>query len=266
MLRIDPIARYFVNASRGAGPLILMYHSVSRGRSPPEWLWSVALGRFIDQIELLRDAGWQFRKVSDLANKASPQEGTVAITFDDGYLNNYPAFEALATRGLPASWFVVSGNVGQPAAWSDEVTTGWPMLDSDQLLEMSQAGMEIGGHTRHHCRLAEIGAAQLQDQIRGCREDLEQILGDAVTSFAYPYGSHSDQVVAATRAAGYRIACTTRAGSAFADGDLLKLRRLAVYSHDNLSSFGRKVGLMRNEASWGRVLEYVKHRIERLNE
>ena len=123
---------------------------------------------------------------------------------------------------------------------------------------MSQAGMEIGGHTRDHCRLAEIGAEHLQNQVRGCREDLEQILGEAVTSFAYPYGSHSDQVVAATQEAGYKVACTTRAGPAFADADPLRLRRLAVYSHDSLSSFGRKVGLMRNEASWGRVLEYIR--------
>lgn len=260
MLPIDPIARYFARASRGVGPLILMYHSVCRGRTSPDWLWSVALDRFIDQIELLRDAGWQFRKVTDLANSASPQEGAVAITFDDGYLNNYPAFEALAARGLPATWFIVSGNVGRPAAWSDEVTTGWPMLDSGRLLEIRQAGMEIGGHTRHHCRLAEIDAAQLPDQIRGCREDLEQILGEAVTSFAYPYGSHTDQVVAATRDAGYQVACTTHAGPAFVDGDLFKLRRLAVYSYDNLSSFGRKVGLMRNEASWGRVIEHVRNR------
>lgn len=258
MLRIDPVSRYLAGASRGSGSLILMYHSVRPGRKTPEWLWSVAIERFIDQVELLRDAGWHFRRVSDLPKEGSPREGTVAITFDDGYLDNYPAFEALAKRGLPASWFVVSGNVGRPAAWPDEVTNGWAMLDRGQLLEMSQAGMEIGGHTRQHYRLAEIGVDELLDQLRGCREDLEQILGRAVTSFAYPYGSHSEQVVSATRDAGYEVACTTLAGPAFTDGDPLRLRRLAVYSHDSLSSFGRKVGLMRNVAGWGRVIEHIR--------
>ncbi|WP_157174515.1 polysaccharide deacetylase family protein [Thiocystis violascens] len=234
-----------------------MYHSIQGGRAVPKWLWSVAFNRFLDQIDLLRDAGWQFRRVSDLTGEDASDRCSLAITFDDGYRDNDPAFLALERRGIPATWFVVSTNVGRPAAWSDDTTTGWPMLDAGRLREMAQAGMEIGGHSRHHCRLAELPADRLPDEIRGCRLELEEILDRPVTSFAYPYGSYNQAVVEAVRDAGYRVACTTQYGPALADGDPLRMRRLAVYSHDTLSSFARKIGLMRNEATWGRVFEHL---------
>jgi len=258
MLLIDPVSRYFASASRGLGPLILMYHAVAPGRQVPSWLWSVALERFVEQIDLLRSAGWTFCRVSDFADELPAPERTLAITFDDGYANNFPAFEALASRGLPATWFVVSASVGQPAQWEDDDTAGWPMLDAGQLREMAQAGMEIGGHTRHHCKLAEKPEDQWHDEIAGCRAELEDLLQGPVTSFAYPYGSHNDGVVEATRDAGHKVACITRAGQAWVDKDPMRLRRLAVYSHDTLSSIGRKVGLVRNEAGWGRVVEHLR--------
>jgi peptidoglycan/xylan/chitin deacetylase (PgdA/CDA1 family) len=260
MFRIDPVSRYFARAARGVGPLVLMYHAVSPGRARPEWTWSVALGRFEEQIDLLRAAGWRFCKVSELVKGLEQPERCIAVSFDDGYANNFPAFEVLARRGLPGTWFIVSANVGQPAAWKDDTTAGWPMLDAGQLHEMVNAGMEIGGHTRHHCRLAEAPPEQLDDEIAGCRQELEDLLGQSVPSFAYPYGSHDDAVVEAARRAGFDVACVTRAGPAWADGDAMRVRRLAVYAHDNLSSFGRKIGLARNEATWGRVFEHMTKR------
>lgn len=256
MLNTVSLSRYLAKASRNSGPLILMYHSIQCGRAVPNWLWSVALNRFVDQIDLLRESGWQFRRISDLNGEDASERRTIAITFDDGYLDNDPAFVALEKRGIPATWFVVSANVGKPAVWSDDTTAGWPMLDAGRLREMAQAGMEIGGHSRHHCRLAELPADRLPDEIQGCRLELEAILDRPVTSFAYPYGSYNQAVVEAVRDAGYRAACTTQYGPALADGDPLRMRRLAVYSHDTLSSFARKVGLMRNEATWGRVFEH----------
>jgi peptidoglycan/xylan/chitin deacetylase (PgdA/CDA1 family) len=235
-----------------------MYHAVDMGRRQPDWTWSVAIQQFEDQIDLLRANGWRFCRVSELTAGLEQSERCIAVSFDDGYANNFPAVEALARRGLPATWFIVSANVGQPAAWKDDTTTGWPMLDGGQLREMAASGMEIGGHSRHHCKLAEIPPIQLDDEIAGCRHELEDLLGQSVPSFAYPYGSHNDAVVEATRSAGFDVACVTRAGPAWADDDPMRVRRLAVYAHDTLSSFGRKIGLVRNEATWGRVLEHLR--------
>jgi len=262
MFKVDPVSRYLALASRGGGPLILMYHSVTPGRGKPEWIWSVAMDSFVAQVDLLRDSGWRFCKVADIARGERGMERTVAITFDDGYLDNAAAFQALADRGLPGTLFVVSASIGRAAHWKDSVTSGWQMLDAGQLRELVRSGMEIGGHSRHHCRLAETAPDQLADEIGGCRQELENTLGQPVSSFAYPYGSFNDAVIRAVADAGYEAACTTLAGPALADRDPLRLRRLAVYAHDTLSSFARKIGLRRNEATWGRVRDHLLYRTQ----
>ena len=56
---------------------------------------------------------------------------------------------------------------------------------------------------------------------------LEGVSGQDVVSLAYPFGAHSDGVVSAAAAAGYRIAVTTELGSNRGVPPL-RLRRLPV--------------------------------------
>ena len=260
MASVDPVSRLMSRRSLARGPVILMYHSITPPGHTPESPWAVPLDRFREQVDYLVDGGWDVRNVSDLAPGTPGLERSVAITFDDGYRDNLPACEALEARGVSGTWFVVSGNVGRPAAWPDAETTGRPMLSAAELRDMRAAGMEVGGHTRSHVRLAEVPPDAGAEEVRGCREDLEDLLGEPVTSFAYPYGSHDDGVVSAVEDAGFQVACTTVAGPAFQDADPLRLRRVAVYGSDPLAMFARKLGLARNVADWPRVVDSLLHR------
>jgi peptidoglycan/xylan/chitin deacetylase (PgdA/CDA1 family) len=81
-----------------------------------------------------------------------------------------------------------------------------------QLLEMVAAGIVVGAHSRTHADLRACDPAALEREVRGSKEDLENLIGKPVTSFAYPTGLLNDQVVAAVSAAGFVTAVTTRPG------------------------------------------------------
>ncbi|MDP1680581.1 MAG: polysaccharide deacetylase family protein [Burkholderiales bacterium] len=258
----DPISLALIRRGQLHGPLMLMYHSVQRGRAIPDWPWAVSMARFRSQLDFLAGEGWKTVTMADLA--ARPQawpERTVVITFDDGYRDNYEAFEALAQRGMCASWFVVAGWLGRGAGWGDAGQPSDPLLEPAQLRAMQSAGMEIGSHTVDHLRLPDLDNTQLNAQLLTSKALLEDVLGTEVVSFAYPYGAWDERCEQAVMAAGYRYACTTRSGWALRDGNPLRLRRLAIFNDDNLSSFARKIAFATNDVRWASMIGYWRRQL-----
>ncbi len=231
-----------------------MYHSVAPEPGRPRWPWAVSRRMFEAQLDFLKAEGWHCVTLADLAGgHAVPAARTVAITFDDGYADNFPAFSALAARGMRASWFIVSGSVGQAPRWSDPDMPSLRLLDAAQLREMHAAGMEIGSHTVSHARLPQLDDAALGEELAASKARIEDILGAPVAGLAYPYGLHDARCAAAARAAGYRHACTTQSGWALLDKDAYLVRRLTVYNTDTASTLARKLAYAANDIAWPRL-------------
>lgn len=152
---------------------------------------------------------------------------SVVLTFDDGYDDFHDvALPVLADRGLPATLFVPVALLGTPG-----------YMTAAQLRECAGAGVDVGGHSRHHVDLRSCDAAGLQREVRGCREDLEDLLGTEVASFAYPAGFYDARVRTAVRDAGYRVAVTTHRGWWRQGGDPLQVPRSFV-EDVSLPTFG----------------------------
>jgi peptidoglycan/xylan/chitin deacetylase (PgdA/CDA1 family) len=126
----------------------------------------------------------------------------VVLTFDDAWADNHAhALGPLSRHGLPAMLYA-------PSRLLDR--SGY--MTRNQLLEMDAGGVTIGAHSRNHPDLRACNPRELESEIRGSKEDLEDLIGKPVTSFAYPTGLLDDRVVEAVRAAGFTSAITTRAG------------------------------------------------------
>jgi len=240
-----------------------MYHSITPGKATPDSRWAVSEQSFVEQLSLLQDLGWHTALVGDLREPCRFGNKTVILTFDDGFADNYShAFHHLVTRGMKASWFVVTGNVGTMSSWTDSDVPARKMLDRQQLIEMHVAGMEIGGHTRTHARLTKEANHQAKEEVLGCKEDLESILQNEVRTFAYPYGLHNSDVEGAVRRAGFEVACTTRTGWAGSDTNLLRVRRVAIFAEDSLSMFARKIAFADTDIGWAKMRQYFFSRIK----
>ena len=111
-----------------------------------------------------------------------------------------------------ATFFVITATVGKPGYMS------WA-----ELRTMSRAGMAIESHTVHHRDLVGMSSAELKAELVQSRKAIRSHLGLAADFLAYPDGGCDQVVMAATQAAGYRLAVADKSGAA---GDLLYPRAL----------------------------------------
>lgn len=252
MTFIDPLSRHLHRHAGQHGPVMLMYHAVQPGKGRPAWPWAVSMQRFLDQLDFLAAEGYATPTMAELVSEPEKYTGRVAvITFDDGYVDNLAACDALHARGMRASWFVVTGSIGQPPRWRPDGRPADRLLDATELRQMYAAGMEIGSHTVSHVHLPGLDDARLQHELTDSRTALGDLLGGPVSSFAYPYGTWDARCAHAVQAAGYAAACTTRTGWALRDKDPYRLRRLTIFNVDSLSTFARKLGIGDNAVDWG---------------
>jgi peptidoglycan/xylan/chitin deacetylase (PgdA/CDA1 family) len=99
------------------GSLVLLYHRVAHLKQDPHGL-AVRPDRFAQHCEILR------RRCDVVPlGEASRSARQVAITFDDGYADNAgEARSILAAAGLPATFFVTVGRLGERGeAWWDRL-------------------------------------------------------------------------------------------------------------------------------------------------
>jgi peptidoglycan/xylan/chitin deacetylase (PgdA/CDA1 family) len=163
---------------------------------------------FASQMELLARRRDQLPVLSlDAASAelagAQPLRHGVVLTFDDAWADNHEnALGPVNSHQLPAIIYVPSQLLGTPG-----------YMTHAQLDEMVHAGFDVGGHTRTHPDLRRKEGAELDNEIRGGRNELEDLVGRPVIHFAYPYGHYDDRVLEAARRAGYQTAVTTHLGS-----------------------------------------------------
>lgn len=259
---IDPFSRYLHRNAGAHGPLMLMYHAIVPGKARPAWPWAVSMRQFCDQLDFLAAEGYTTPTMGELA--VTPAGGwaarTAVITFDDGYVDNLAACEELQKRGMRATWFIVSGSIGRAPAWPADGRPAERLLNADELRAMQKNGMEIGSHTVNHVRLTEVDDARLMRELAESKNILEDLLGQTVGSFAYPYGAWDSRCADAVKHTGYAAACTTRTGWALRD-NLYQLRRLTVFSTDTPGSFARKLYFGSHDVRWRDLARYVLRRL-----
>jgi peptidoglycan/xylan/chitin deacetylase (PgdA/CDA1 family) len=100
----------------------------------------------------------------------------------------------------------------QPLLNSHEAASVDRMMTWEQLREMSNAGVEIGGHTATHPLLTYESDDTVQRELSDSRQALEERLGVKAQSFAYPNGDFDARIRQAVIDAGYSCAYTTRSG------------------------------------------------------
>jgi peptidoglycan/xylan/chitin deacetylase (PgdA/CDA1 family) len=94
---------------------------------------------------------------------------------------------------------------------------------------MKSPCITLGSHSMSHARLPLETDAVIEAELEGSRDVLTEWTGRKPDTLAYPNGDHDDRVVAAARAAGYRVAFTTETGSHIPGSDALRIRRFNMH-------------------------------------
>ncbi len=121
------------------------------------------------------------------------------------------------------------------------------MMTSAQLLQLRNAGMQIGAHTASHPILRTLNDDDATREIQASKTWLEQLLGERVALFAYPNGKpgtdYTDRDAALARRLGFDAAVSTAAGAATAGTNLFHLPRFTPWDRGRMG-FG--VRMVRN--------------------
>jgi peptidoglycan/xylan/chitin deacetylase (PgdA/CDA1 family) len=87
---------------------------------------------------------------------------------------------------------------------------GGPALSEFNLKSLSFGGFEIGAHGVSHQYLPQLSETVLAQDVRTCKEILENAVGKKVDMFCYPRGRYNRRVIRALKEAGYQGGRTVR--------------------------------------------------------
>ena len=224
---------------------VLMYHRVTDTMDPD--ILAVTPFAFVQQMTWLREEGWQVIPVLEalaLLEKRSLPERAVAITFDDGYRDNYEeAFPILVRMGFPATVFPVTGFVleeSEHRRYRNQIPK-IPYLTVDQIREMKRSGIDFGGHTHSHPLLPALTVESATEEIYQAKKLLEEWMGEKSTLFAYPNGAYAKDHFRILDGLGYEAAFSVRPGVNRPDTLRWTLRRTEISGRDSLKEFIQKM-------------------------
>lgn len=160
--------------------------------------------------------------------------GTLSITFDDGYLDNFQvAAPILKKLGLPATFFITTGFVDSANVpnWDKHLPTqpGW--MTWEHVRALAAQGFDIGCHTDTHINMAETDPQRIREELRISKQKLQQELGLAVELFAYPFGGRdqiSESSIELVREAGFVSCASCYGGTNQPMADPFHLRRIGI--------------------------------------
>ncbi|MBM3328975.1 MAG: polysaccharide deacetylase family protein [Calditrichaeota bacterium] len=203
---------------------------------------------FRQAVGLLLASGREIATIAELGDRLRQHEDVgscLAINFDDGYADNVEiALPILVEFGVKATFFIAAGCIqaekcvpGGDHHFYDDL----PMMSIAQLRELQQAGMEIGSHTFSHRYMRNDSPEIVEWELRASKQWLEDKLGTAVTSFAFPNGEvphKSREVLIAT---GYHQAVTMQWNTIQHNTDPLFMPRQIMDHYDSLKDVRDKL-------------------------
>jgi peptidoglycan/xylan/chitin deacetylase (PgdA/CDA1 family) len=180
-----------------------MYHHIDDTLAPGREV--VGMENFESHLQFLKENGYTTVTISELgefmnSKRILPQK-TIALTFDDGWKTNLVAEMILNLYHYKGTFYIISRRNG--------LDTKKPYLSDDDLRSLSKnSNVEIGAHTQSHFMkwikdLDKLDQLTMNQEIKGSKMDLEQIIGKKVTSFSWPFGYSRLEALQYAKSVGY---------------------------------------------------------------
>ena len=185
------VARNWYRAWRGRYPVVILAHHLVADRVHR---MGVSTETFWRQVRFLQR---HYRIVSlsesiELLHSGAAEMPCVALTFDDGYGDNFVSLRAVAEEtGIPVALFVPTQPVEKHQEFQHDLVKGtrrfFP-LTWDQIRYWSRSGGEFGSHTQTHFDCGSTDRKKLEEEIVGSKNLMEHRLEQPVRFFAFPFG------------------------------------------------------------------------------
>lgn len=176
-------------------PPVVMLHHVSDDPSHESLKpYSISHQSFLQLLDYLEEHNYQTVTFADLVHNSSIlmlKQKKVILSFDDCPKHLFAfALPELQKRKMKAVFYMPTAHIGGYNEWdAAEGREQVALMNETDLKELCRIGMEVGAHSHHHIRLKEADVSIVQNEVATSKKILEEITGETVCSFAYPFGS-----------------------------------------------------------------------------
>jgi peptidoglycan/xylan/chitin deacetylase (PgdA/CDA1 family) len=177
---------------------VLSFHDIDskdEKKFERQLIWVMKNWDIIDPLE--------FEKV--LEGKVNLKRDSLLLTFDDGTISNFNiAKNILSNLNIKALFFIVTKyalieNLDESKIFAaknimliddaSDVHDNFENMRAYHLKELINDGHTIGSHTLSHARLSELSGEKLHKEINIGADILENLIGQKIKHFAYPFGN-----------------------------------------------------------------------------
>jgi len=225
---------------------ILLYHSIGNQVSSSSrfFTWSTTPSNFTLQMSYLHENNYTPITVSKFVESINDKaaklpQNPVLITFDDGFADFYAhAFPVLQDYSFVSTMYIIPTLVGETSRWLCRIGEDKrPIMSWEQIREIEANGVECGAHSCTHPQLDMLSPKKAHNEIIQSKSELENELGHAVSTFAYPYGYFNQRVRNTVVQAGYTSACAVKHAMSGLNDDLFALSRIIIRRETTLEQF-----------------------------
>ena len=200
--------------------IFLIYHDVydQMNQNIPRSanIYHVHQGMFLEHINVVKESGIKVTKVGNVMSNFVGE--SLGFTFDDGWAGLYhyvwPVFKEL---GWTATVFITQNFVDKPG-----------FLTRSQIVELSNAGFEIGIHGTTHRLLSSCNREEILWELATCKDFLEELTGKPIIYASLPGGDETIHLSSIAHQIGLQAMATSRPGFNFPSTDPYQLRRVPV--------------------------------------
>lgn len=225
---------------------VLLYHRVNDDMRDS---LTVGIEQFDKQMEMIKER-YTTVSIEDVisgnVNLSAPRP-IVAITFDDGYLDNYEnAVPILLKHRIPAAFFVTTGLIGSEKGFKhDKKKLGYFLKNMtwEHLVEMKKHGFVIGAHTVTHINCAKDNKRKVKEEIRESLNTIKRELAVDKVIFAYPFGKKEDiteDIRHFVKECGF-VGCLSAYGGVNKNIDQYNVKRIGIDSQFTLRALQARI-------------------------
>ena len=189
----------------------VMYHRVVDSITGPDpYALNITSADLESQLSHLKKSGYRSVPLSEALsalNGGGSSEKQVVLTFDDGYMDFMThALPLLQKYDFTATVYLVSDQISGVNKWDEGRAEPATLMGPAEIKEARSAGITFGSHSKNHPRLADLPIDEAREEVFGSKKALEDLLGEEMSIFCYPFGNSSQAVREAVMEAGYAAA------------------------------------------------------------
>ena len=177
----------------------LLFHEIKQTSNNHS---DISIKNFEYTIKKLSERNALVNSIETINNQDYNNELLHVLTFDDGRLSDYRiAFPLLMKNSFCATFYIITELVGKKN-----------YMNWDNILEMSNYGMEIGSHSCSHPNFTLLTSKQQFYELSDSKKILEDKLGKNISSFSVPNGAYNKSVVLTAFEVGYKNVSISKPG------------------------------------------------------